>query len=103
VDETKRGRDLGAYLRQRVAQAFREGENTQVTGEEAVGGRGGKDEAGTGSKSGLEAGLRTRDLLFQPARVRGPRHPPEAARARRPLLLLSFLTWLHLGIPKETC
>lgn len=31
VDETKRGRDLGAYLRQRVAQAFREGENTQVT------------------------------------------------------------------------
>lgn len=32
VDETKRGRDLGAYLRQRVAQAFREGENTQVTG-----------------------------------------------------------------------
>ncbi|XP_054578394.1 ubiquinol-cytochrome-c reductase complex assembly factor 2 isoform X1 [Eptesicus fuscus] len=30
VDETKRGRDLGAYLRQRVAQAFREGENTQL-------------------------------------------------------------------------
>ncbi|NP_001351873.1 ubiquinol-cytochrome c reductase complex assembly factor 2 isoform 2 [Mus musculus] len=30
VDETKRGRDLGAYLRQRVAQAFREGENTQM-------------------------------------------------------------------------
>ncbi|XP_045691658.1 ubiquinol-cytochrome-c reductase complex assembly factor 2 isoform X1 [Phyllostomus hastatus] len=30
VDDTKRGRDLGAYLRQRVAQAFREGENTQV-------------------------------------------------------------------------
>uniref|UniRef100_G3VZN0 Mitochondrial nucleoid factor 1 n=1 Tax=Sarcophilus harrisii TaxID=9305 RepID=G3VZN0_SARHA len=29
LDETKRGRDLGAYLRQRVAQAFREGENTQ--------------------------------------------------------------------------
>ncbi|KAF6365598.1 ubiquinol-cytochrome c reductase complex assembly factor 2 [Rhinolophus ferrumequinum] len=29
VDETKRGRDLGSYLRQRVAQAFREGENTQ--------------------------------------------------------------------------
>ncbi|TKC49599.1 hypothetical protein EI555_016531 [Monodon monoceros] len=29
VDETKKGRDLGAYLRQRVAQAFREGENTQ--------------------------------------------------------------------------
>ncbi|KAB0354598.1 hypothetical protein FD755_022057 [Muntiacus reevesi] len=29
VDESKRGRDLGAYLRQRVAQAFREGENTQ--------------------------------------------------------------------------
>ncbi|XP_051852375.1 ubiquinol-cytochrome-c reductase complex assembly factor 2 [Antechinus flavipes] len=30
LDETKRGRDLGAYLRQRVAQAFREGENTQI-------------------------------------------------------------------------
>ncbi|XP_004617713.1 ubiquinol-cytochrome-c reductase complex assembly factor 2 isoform X2 [Sorex araneus] len=30
VDETKRGRDLGAYLRQRVAQAFREGENSKV-------------------------------------------------------------------------
>uniref|UniRef100_A0A8C0RCM9 Mitochondrial nucleoid factor 1 n=3 Tax=Canis lupus TaxID=9612 RepID=A0A8C0RCM9_CANLF len=29
VDESKRGRDLGTYLRQRVAQAFREGENTQ--------------------------------------------------------------------------
>lgn len=46
LDETKRGRDLGAYLRQRVAQAFREGENTQVTQcgdrlrREGVGGRG---------------------------------------------------------------
>ncbi|KAM5263789.1 ubiquinol-cytochrome c reductase complex assembly factor 2 isoform 2-T2 [Ctenodactylus gundi] len=30
VDETKRGRDLGAFLRQRVAQAFREGENTKM-------------------------------------------------------------------------
>ncbi|XP_005309415.1 ubiquinol-cytochrome-c reductase complex assembly factor 2 isoform X2 [Chrysemys picta bellii] len=29
VEETKRGRDLGAFLRQRVAQAFREGESTQ--------------------------------------------------------------------------
>lgn len=37
MDETKRGRDLGAYLRQRVAQAFREGENTQVTGGVEVG------------------------------------------------------------------
>ncbi|XP_038605596.1 ubiquinol-cytochrome-c reductase complex assembly factor 2 [Tachyglossus aculeatus] len=35
LDETKRGRDLGAYLRQRVAQAFREGENTQVAEPEA--------------------------------------------------------------------
>ncbi|XP_025718318.1 ubiquinol-cytochrome c reductase complex assembly factor 2 isoform X1 [Callorhinus ursinus] len=35
VDETKRGRDLGAYLRQRVAQAFREGENTQIAEPEA--------------------------------------------------------------------
>uniref|UniRef100_A0A452HY23 Mitochondrial nucleoid factor 1 n=1 Tax=Gopherus agassizii TaxID=38772 RepID=A0A452HY23_9SAUR len=31
VEETKRGRDLGAFLRQRVAQAFREGESTQVS------------------------------------------------------------------------
>nr|XP_015858113.1 ubiquinol-cytochrome-c reductase complex assembly factor 2-like [Peromyscus maniculatus bairdii] len=31
VDETKRGWDLGAYLQKRVAQAFREGENTQGT------------------------------------------------------------------------
>lgn len=30
VEETKSGRDLGTFLRQRVAQAFREGENTQV-------------------------------------------------------------------------
>ncbi|XP_006883257.1 PREDICTED: ubiquinol-cytochrome-c reductase complex assembly factor 2-like [Elephantulus edwardii] len=30
VDETKRGRDLGAYLRQWVAQVFQEGENTQI-------------------------------------------------------------------------
>ncbi|OCT77785.1 hypothetical protein XELAEV_18028880mg [Xenopus laevis] len=30
VDETRVGRDLGAYIRQRVAQAFREGESTQV-------------------------------------------------------------------------
>lgn len=29
-DETKKGRDLGTFLRQRVASAFREGENTQV-------------------------------------------------------------------------
>ncbi|XP_032740752.1 ubiquinol-cytochrome-c reductase complex assembly factor 2-like [Rattus rattus] len=35
VDETKRGRDLGAYLRQRVAQAFWEGENTQIAEPEA--------------------------------------------------------------------
>uniref|UniRef100_H2N055 Mitochondrial nucleoid factor 1 n=2 Tax=Oryzias latipes TaxID=8090 RepID=H2N055_ORYLA len=28
-DETKKGRDLGTFLRQRVASAFREGENTQ--------------------------------------------------------------------------
>ncbi|KAM4795503.1 ubiquinol-cytochrome c reductase complex assembly factor 2 [Rhinophrynus dorsalis] len=35
IDETRRGRDLGAYIRQRVAQAFREGENTQVENPEA--------------------------------------------------------------------
>ncbi|XP_064029907.1 ubiquinol-cytochrome c reductase complex assembly factor 2 isoform X2 [Pogoniulus pusillus] len=35
VEETKRQRDLGAVLRQRVAQAFRQGENTQVADPEA--------------------------------------------------------------------
>ncbi len=30
-DEYKKGRDLGTFLRQKVATAFREGENTQVT------------------------------------------------------------------------
>ncbi|XP_053562835.1 ubiquinol-cytochrome-c reductase complex assembly factor 2 [Bombina bombina] len=35
VEETRRGRDLGAFLRQRVAQAFREGESTQVADPEA--------------------------------------------------------------------
>ncbi|XP_044143190.1 ubiquinol-cytochrome-c reductase complex assembly factor 2 [Bufo gargarizans] len=35
VDETRRGRDLGAFLRQRVAQAFKEGENTQIQDLEA--------------------------------------------------------------------
>ncbi|CAI9541708.1 unnamed protein product, partial [Staurois parvus] len=30
VDETRKGRDLGAFLRQRVTQAFREGETTQI-------------------------------------------------------------------------
>ncbi|XP_078497378.1 ubiquinol-cytochrome c reductase complex assembly factor 2 [Lissotriton helveticus] len=34
LDETKRGRDLGVFLRQRVAQAFREGENTQIANPE---------------------------------------------------------------------
>ncbi|XP_013861755.1 ubiquinol-cytochrome-c reductase complex assembly factor 2 [Austrofundulus limnaeus] len=29
-DETKKGRDLGMFLRQRVAAAFREGEDTQI-------------------------------------------------------------------------
>ncbi|ETE71234.1 hypothetical protein L345_02945 [Ophiophagus hannah] len=29
VEETKRGRDLGVVVRQKVMQAFREGENTQ--------------------------------------------------------------------------
>uniref|UniRef100_A0A8D0H1N8 Mitochondrial nucleoid factor 1 n=1 Tax=Sphenodon punctatus TaxID=8508 RepID=A0A8D0H1N8_SPHPU len=31
VEETKRGRDLGTFLRQRVAQAFREGEHAQIS------------------------------------------------------------------------
>uniref|UniRef100_A0A8V5HI51 Mitochondrial nucleoid factor 1 n=1 Tax=Melopsittacus undulatus TaxID=13146 RepID=A0A8V5HI51_MELUD len=29
VEDTKRQRDLGTFLRQRVAQAFREGDNTE--------------------------------------------------------------------------
>lgn len=29
-DEFKKGRDLGTFLRQKVAVGFREGENTQV-------------------------------------------------------------------------
>ncbi|NXM38630.1 UQCC2 factor, partial [Gymnorhina tibicen] len=35
VEETKRQRDLGSVLRQRVAQAFREGENTPISDPEA--------------------------------------------------------------------
>lgn len=35
VDKTKRGQDLSAYLWQRVAQAFWEGENTQIAEPEA--------------------------------------------------------------------
>ncbi|KYO44008.1 ubiquinol-cytochrome-c reductase complex assembly factor 2 [Alligator mississippiensis] len=34
VDASKWGRDLGSHLRGRVAQAFREGENTQVANPE---------------------------------------------------------------------
>nr|XP_046197415.1 ubiquinol-cytochrome-c reductase complex assembly factor 2-like isoform X1 [Oncorhynchus gorbuscha] len=30
-DESKKGRDLGTFLRQRVTHAFREGENTQLS------------------------------------------------------------------------
>ncbi|XP_029989760.1 ubiquinol-cytochrome-c reductase complex assembly factor 2 [Sphaeramia orbicularis] len=30
-DESKKGRDLGTFLRQRVAAAFREGESTQIS------------------------------------------------------------------------
>ncbi|XP_037345982.2 ubiquinol-cytochrome-c reductase complex assembly factor 2 [Pungitius pungitius] len=30
-DEAKKARDLGTFLRQRVASAFREGENTQIS------------------------------------------------------------------------
>ncbi|NXT05231.1 UQCC2 factor, partial [Prunella fulvescens] len=35
VEETKQQRDLGSFLRQRVAQAFREGENTPISDPEA--------------------------------------------------------------------
>ncbi|XP_073431704.1 ubiquinol-cytochrome c reductase complex assembly factor 2 [Dendrobates tinctorius] len=35
VDESRRGRDLGAVLRQRVAQAFKEGDNTEFQDPEA--------------------------------------------------------------------
>ncbi|XP_060701146.1 ubiquinol-cytochrome-c reductase complex assembly factor 2 [Hemiscyllium ocellatum] len=30
LDHTKKGRDLGAFIRQRVAQCFREGESSQI-------------------------------------------------------------------------
>ncbi|XP_039391313.1 uncharacterized protein LOC120403769 isoform X1 [Mauremys reevesii] len=36
AEATKRGRDLGAFLRQRVAQAFREGESTQAWEEDCM-------------------------------------------------------------------
>ncbi|NWW77647.1 UQCC2 factor, partial [Climacteris rufus] len=35
VEDAKRQRDLGSVLRQRVAQAFREGENTPISDPEA--------------------------------------------------------------------
>ncbi|NWW00337.1 UQCC2 factor, partial [Machaerirhynchus nigripectus] len=35
VEDTKQQRDLGSLLRQRVAQAFREGENTPISDPEA--------------------------------------------------------------------
>ncbi|KAJ7999787.1 hypothetical protein DPEC_G00198050 [Dallia pectoralis] len=31
LDESKKGRDLGTFLRHKVAHAFREGENTQLS------------------------------------------------------------------------
>ncbi|TRZ16912.1 hypothetical protein HGM15179_010225 [Zosterops borbonicus] len=37
TEDSKRQRDLGSFLRQRVAQAFREGENTQVRAGRAAG------------------------------------------------------------------
>ncbi|XP_048409612.1 ubiquinol-cytochrome-c reductase complex assembly factor 2 [Stegostoma tigrinum] len=30
LDQTKKGRDLGAFIRQKVAQGFREGESSQI-------------------------------------------------------------------------
>lgn len=78
VDETKRGRDLGAYLRQRVAQAFREGENTQVTrlwGPPVAGRRSGRGERRTRrgeAASGPAAGLRMRAPFCSGARARDP-------------------------------
>ncbi|NWR07788.1 UQCC2 factor, partial [Paradoxornis webbianus] len=35
AEDSKRQRDLGSFLRQRVAQAFREGENTPISDPEA--------------------------------------------------------------------
>ncbi|XP_066060248.1 ubiquinol-cytochrome c reductase complex assembly factor 2 [Chamaea fasciata] len=35
AEDSKRRRDLGSFLRQRVAQAFREGENTPISDPEA--------------------------------------------------------------------
>lgn len=79
VDETKRGRDLGSYLRQRVAQAFREGENTQVTGlwgPPSAGRRLGRGEERTRQGWDLrEASVKAcacAHLAFLAARARGP-------------------------------
>lgn len=88
VDETKRGRDLGAYLRQRVAQAFREGENTQVTGGREVGG------VGAGGGRGDLRMRRRRDRLH----VRGA-HVPASCGVRR--LRLRFLLCLHRTVAGE--
>lgn len=35
-DESKKGRDLGTFLRQKVASVFREGENTQVMSDRKI-------------------------------------------------------------------
>lgn len=111
VDETKRGRDLGSYLRQRVAQAFREGENTQVTGlwgPPAAGwrlGRGAeRTRHGWGPRAGEQWGPRMRKPSLPGrtcARTLLYPHPSRHFRERRPRLLFSAL-WLHFGITEET-
>lgn len=109
VDETKRGRDLGAYLRQRVAQAFREGENTQVTGlwgPPAAGRRLGRWEERTRQGRGQRAACRgvhaCARLPTPVARARGPSCTPGNCRERRPSLLFSALIWLHFGVTEES-
>lgn len=104
MDETKRGRDLGAYLRQRVAQAFREGENTQVTGlwgPPAAGRRLGRGEERTRQGRDPRAGQRRACACARLAswpHVRAGPWSPGNRRERGLRRLLCALTWLHRGI-----
>lgn len=94
VDETKRGRDLGSYLRQRVAQAFREGENTQVTGlwvppsEGRWLGRGEeRTKPGRGPRAGERRGVSMRAPFFAGRTCADPVIRGDLGERRRHLLL----------------
>lgn len=106
VDESKRGRDLGTYLRQRVAQAFREGENTQVTGlwgPPAAGRRLGRGAGRTRRGRGLRAesgGVGACARLPPWPHVRAD-PPPRNCGGRRPSFVTQRSRLAALGIPEE--